>query len=102
MQHLSSSKATPGYKLHSAIPGAMDDPRDYTIATVTEVRAAVGDDIDILVDVNGAYSVHHAMDIGKALESLGVFHFEEPRPHYDLDASPPSQTPSTYPLHPAR
>ena len=74
-----------GYKLHSAIPGAMDDPRDYTIATVTEVRAAVGDDIDILVDVNGAYSVHHAMDIGKALESLGVFHFEEPRPHYDLD-----------------
>ncbi|MCY4579005.1 MAG: mandelate racemase/muconate lactonizing enzyme family protein [Chloroflexi bacterium] len=74
-----------GYKLHSAIPGAMDDPRDYTIATVTEVRAAVGDNIDILVDVNGAYSVHHAMDIGKALESLGVFHFEEPRPHYDLD-----------------
>ena len=59
--------------------------RDYTIATVSEVRAAVGDDIDILVDVNGAYSVHHAMEIGKALESLGVFHFEEPRPHYDLD-----------------
>jgi len=74
-----------GYKLHSAVPGAMDDARDYTIATVSEVRAAVGDDIDILVDVNGAYSVHHAMEIGKALESLGVFHFEEPRPHYDLD-----------------
>ena len=74
-----------GYKLHSAVPGAIDDARDYTIATVTEVRAAVGDDIDILVDVNGAYSVHHAMEIGKALESLGVFHFEEPRPHYDLE-----------------
>ena len=74
-----------GYKLHSAVPGAIDDARDYTIATVTEVRAAVGDDIDILVDVNGAYSVHHAMEIGKALEQLGVFHFEEPRPHYDLE-----------------
>jgi L-alanine-DL-glutamate epimerase-like enolase superfamily enzyme len=74
-----------GYKLHSAVPGAIDDARDYTIATVTEVRAAIGDDIDILVDVNGAYSVHHAMEIGKALESLGVFHFEEPRPHYDLE-----------------
>lgn len=74
-----------GYKLHSAVPGAMDDPGDYTIATVTEVRKAVGDDIDILVDVNGAYSVHHAMEIGKALEQLGVFHFEEPRPHYDLE-----------------
>ena len=74
-----------GYKLHSAVPGAIDDPADYTIATVTEVRAAVGDDIDILVDVNGAYSVHHAIEIGAALQHLGVFHFEEPRPAQDLD-----------------
>lgn len=74
-----------GYKLHSAVPGKMDDAADYTIATVKAVRAAVGDDIDILVDVNGAYSVHHAIEIGKALADLGVFHFEEPRPHYDLD-----------------
>ncbi|MCH8063637.1 MAG: mandelate racemase/muconate lactonizing enzyme family protein [Chloroflexi bacterium] len=74
-----------GYKLHSAVPGAIDDPSDGTIATVTEVRKAVGDDIDILVDVNGAFSVHHAIEIGKALEDLGVFHFEEPRPHWDLE-----------------
>jgi D-arabinonate dehydratase/D-galactarolactone cycloisomerase len=25
------------------------------------------------------------LEIGKVLEGLGVFHFEEPRPHYDLD-----------------
>ena len=73
-----------GYKLHSAVPGKIDDPADQTIDTATEVRKAVGDDIDILVDVNGAYSVHHAIEIGKQLEELGVFHFEEPRPHYDL------------------
>ena len=52
---------------------------------MTEVRAAVGDDIDILVDVNGAYSVHQSMYIGVALEDLGVFHFEEPRPAHDLE-----------------
>ena len=74
-----------GYKLHSAVPGKMDDPADQTIETVTEVRKAVGDDIDILVDVNGAYSIHHSIEIGKKLEDLGVFHFEEPRPHYDLE-----------------
>ena len=73
------------YKLHSAVPGAMDDTADHTIATVTEVRMAVGDDIDILVDVNGAYSVHRGIEVGKALQALGVFHFEEPRPHYDLE-----------------
>ena len=74
-----------GYKLHSAVPGAIDDPADQTVATVTEVRAAVGDDVDILVDVNGAFSVHHSIEIGAALESLGVFHFEEPRPAQDLE-----------------
>jgi L-alanine-DL-glutamate epimerase-like enolase superfamily enzyme len=73
------------YKLHSAVPGAIDDQADETIDTVREVRAAVGDDVDILVDVNGAYSVHHAIEIGKALQDLGVFHFEEPRPAHDLE-----------------
>jgi L-alanine-DL-glutamate epimerase-like enolase superfamily enzyme len=72
------------YKLHSAVPGEMDDPADQTIETVRAVRAAVGDDIEILVDVNGAFTTHHALEIGKALEDLGVFHYEEPRPHYDL------------------
>ena len=74
-----------GYKLHSAVPGATDDPADQTVETVREVRAAVGDDIEILVDVNGAFSTHHALEIGKQLQDLRVFHFEEPRPHYDLD-----------------
>ncbi|MCE2457623.1 MAG: mandelate racemase/muconate lactonizing enzyme family protein [Dehalococcoidia bacterium] len=74
-----------GYKLHSAVPGAIDHPADQTVDTVTEVRAAVGDDIDILVDVNGAFSVHHSIEIGAALEQLGVFHFEEPRPAQDLE-----------------
>ena len=59
------------YKLHSAVPGAIDDPSDQTLATVREVRAAVGPGFDILVDVNGAYSRHHAIEIGKALEELG-------------------------------
>lgn len=55
--------------------------------TVREIRAAVGDDVDLLVDVNGAYSVHHAIAIGKQLEDLGVFHFEDPvspRDHHGL------------------
>ena len=52
------------YKLHGAVPGAIDDPSDQTVETVREVRAAVANDIDILVDVGGAYSVHHAIRPG--------------------------------------
>lgn len=73
------------YKMHSAVPGKIDDPGDQTLDTVREIRAAVGDNVDILVDVNGAYSVSHAIRIGRHLEDMGVFHFEEPRPHYDLE-----------------
>ena len=73
------------YKMHSAVPGRTDDPADQTIVTVEAIRKTVGDGIDILVDVNGAYSVHHAIEVGKALEDLGVFHFEEPVHVRDLD-----------------
>lgn len=73
------------YKMHSAVPGKIDDPADQTIATVKAMRKLVGDDMQILVDVNGAYSVHHAIEIGKALEDLNVFHFEEPVHVRDLE-----------------
>ncbi len=66
------------YKLHSAIPGKIDDPRDLTVETVKAIRDEVGYDMGVMVDVNSAYSVHHAIEIGRKLEDLGVFHFEEP------------------------
>jgi L-alanine-DL-glutamate epimerase-like enolase superfamily enzyme len=73
------------YKMHSAVPGAIDHPDDRTIDHVREMRAACGDEFEILVDVNGAYSLHHAIEIGKELEQYGVFHFEQPLPVWDLD-----------------
>jgi L-alanine-DL-glutamate epimerase-like enolase superfamily enzyme len=72
-----------GYKLHGAVPGQIDDPRDHTIATVTAMRKAVGDDFAIHVDTNGAYSVAHAIEVGRELERLGVHHFEDPVPPRD-------------------
>jgi L-alanine-DL-glutamate epimerase-like enolase superfamily enzyme len=66
------------YKMHSAIPGKIDDPGDLTVETVKAIRDEVGYETDVLVDVNSAYSVHHAIEIGRQLQDLGVFHFEEP------------------------
>ncbi len=74
-----------GYKMHSAVPGAIDHPADHTVDSVREMRAAIGNEFDILVDVNSAYSVHHAIEIGKQLEDYGVFHFEEPVALHDLE-----------------
>ena len=71
------------YKLHSAVPGRIDDPGDRTLETVREIRAAVGPDVRLLIDVNGAYSVHHAIEVGKRLEELGAAVLECPVPEHD-------------------
>ena len=75
-----------GYKIHSATPWMHDDGFDQTIATVTAVRSLVGDDFPILVDVNNAYYEHTAIKVARALEELGVWHFEEPLAAHDYAA----------------
>ncbi len=42
------------------------------------IRSAIGNDIDLLVDANHAYTAASAIRMGRALESLGVKWFEEP------------------------
>lgn len=48
------------------------------IELVESVRNAIGPDIDLMVDANHAYTTREAIKIGRALESLGVYWFEEP------------------------
>jgi L-alanine-DL-glutamate epimerase-like enolase superfamily enzyme len=71
------------YKLHSATPWMYDSGFDGTLKTVKEVRAAVGDAFDVLVDVNNAYLPHTAIRMARRLEELGVWHFEEPLAAHD-------------------
>jgi D-galactarolactone cycloisomerase len=42
------------------------------------VRDDVGDDVDLMVDANGGYSVPVARTVGRALGDVGVLWFEEP------------------------
>lgn len=53
-------------------------PVHQDVARVEAVRNAVGPDVKLLTDANGAYSVAEARRIAKALEPLDVFWFEEP------------------------
>jgi L-alanine-DL-glutamate epimerase-like enolase superfamily enzyme len=66
------------YKLHGAVRGFIDHPGDHSVATIRGIRKAVGDDLEVLLDVNGSYSRHHAIQVGRELEELRVHHFEEP------------------------
>jgi L-alanine-DL-glutamate epimerase-like enolase superfamily enzyme len=56
-----------------------------TEAIVPAVRAALDDDVRLLVDANSCYTPAKAIDVGRLLEDHGVVHFEEPCPYWELE-----------------
>jgi L-alanine-DL-glutamate epimerase-like enolase superfamily enzyme len=52
---------------------------------VPAVRAAVGDDVALLVDGNSCYTPAKAIEVGRMLQDSGVVHFEEPCPYWQLE-----------------
>ena len=56
-----------------------------TEEVVRTVRAALGDDVALLVDANSCYTPARAIEVGRMLEEHGVSHFEEPCPYWELD-----------------
>ncbi len=49
------------------------------------VRTGVGDEFDFMVDANHCYTTHDAFYVGRALEDLGAYWFEEPVAPEDYD-----------------
>ncbi len=58
--------------------GGLPPRRD--LAVVAAVRNAVGPDIQLTADGNGAYTLSTAIQVGRELERLGLYWFEEPLP----------------------
>ncbi len=56
------------------------------IAKVKAVREAVGDDVELLVEVHGRLSPSSAIRIGNALEEFRPYVYEEPVPPQNVDA----------------
>jgi len=52
---------------------------------VQQAREAIGPDVELFVDANGAYSRKQALKFAEEFAALGVTWFEEPRPSDDLE-----------------
>ena len=61
-----------------------DIPGD--IAKARAVRKLVGDAFPLAFDANNGYSIGAAIRVGRALEELGFWWFEEPVQHYSVKA----------------
>lgn len=58
---------------------------DNDIKLAEAVRRGVGDDFPYMVDANHCYTTSDAFKVGRALEELGVYWFEEPIAPEDRD-----------------
>ena len=58
-----------------------------SVELVKECRRVLGDEIEIMADGNSCFSAPRAIALGRVLEDYDVFHFEEPCPYWDLDAT---------------
>jgi L-alanine-DL-glutamate epimerase-like enolase superfamily enzyme len=52
---------------------------------IPTIRAALGDEADLLVDANSCYGPAQAIEVGRLLQAHGICHFEEPCPYWELD-----------------
>lgn len=69
---------TQGFRALKMRIGGLAAHRD--LASVAAVRETVGPNIKLMADGNGAYTFSTAVQVGKELEQLGLYWFEEPLP----------------------
>lgn len=68
-----------GYKLHTlGVP-------ERDIEACRAVRQAVGDGYPLMIDSTGAYDRRGAMWVGRRLEELDFYWYEEPLPDFDIE-----------------
>jgi D-galactarolactone cycloisomerase len=71
-----------GYRAMKMKVGGLSPAED--VREVERIRAAVGPDVALMVDANGAYDARTAIALGHELERLGVAWLEEPVARGDL------------------
>jgi L-alanine-DL-glutamate epimerase-like enolase superfamily enzyme len=57
------------------------------IARIRTVREAIGDNVDLLVDGNNAYTSYQAIKLARKMEEYDIFWFEEPVATEDIEGS---------------
>jgi L-alanine-DL-glutamate epimerase-like enolase superfamily enzyme len=63
----------------------VDEWPGRTEAIVKAMRAAMGDEVALLVDANSGFSPKRAIEVGRMLEDHGITHYEEPCPYWEIE-----------------
>lgn len=55
------------------------------IENVTEVKKVIGNSAEISYDANAAFDFYSSLKLGRALDQLGLYKYEQPNPAWDID-----------------
>ncbi|TPJ57489.1 mandelate racemase/muconate lactonizing enzyme family protein [Mesorhizobium sp. B2-6-1] len=69
-------------KMQLALPGAYD--RDREVDRIRRVREALGEDVELMCDVNQRWTVQQAIEMGRAMAEFNLCWLEDPIAHGDL------------------
>ncbi len=72
------SYTTKGFRAIKMRVGVMDETVNYSIERVQAARAALGEDIKIMADAHGTFSVPEAKKFCKGVENCNLYWMEEP------------------------
>ncbi len=75
-----------GLLRHVSLRNIDRDAEDLAFARVKAVRDAVGAEIDILLDMSAELTTDAIIRIGRRVEELNIFFFEEPVDPFDVEA----------------
>ena len=73
------------FKVGGRMSRNMDSIEGRSEGLIELSRKVLGDDITIQADANGSFDVKHAIEIGRRLEGIGAYLFEEPCPFDYVD-----------------
>jgi L-alanine-DL-glutamate epimerase-like enolase superfamily enzyme len=76
-----------GYKLHPPrAPWLTAPPKPvaFDIQACAEVRSAVGAEMTLMLDPSWSYDYPQALQVGKAIQDLGYYWYEDPLPAQDI------------------
>ncbi len=58
-----------------------------TEGLIKAMREEVGDDVELIMDGNGGFSAHRAIQVGRLMEKYGYYFFEEPCPFPEYETT---------------
>ena len=87
LKRLAGEKGFTAFKMRagSEVGRNRDEWPGRTEAIIPEMRRALGDGAELLIDANSCFTPARAIEIGRRLEDHGFCHYEEPCPYWELE-----------------